>query len=167
MPRRLPRFSLKLAVAFFCTFAALIAQDPADFMTPKVLHVGDRLACRCGGCAFTVGSCSMLHCEYSDPMRRRIAGMLGQGMGEDAIVASIVREEGVVALSTPPSSGWGLLGWFMPAFALIAGFFVYTRWLRRNKVSPVPMTDNDRAMIDRYRAQIDREFGDDDQEHVK
>lgn len=154
----------KLAVIFFCTIAAVVAQDPTSFMTPGVLRVGEKLACQCGGCRNSVGTCPMLHCSYSDPMRRRISEMLTQGMSESSVLQSIVKQDGVVALVAPPAVGWGLFTWIMPAIALLLGFFVYTRWVRRNRQQPVPLTDTDKAMIEKYRAQIDREFP--DEEHA-
>lgn len=160
MPRRLPRYSPKLAVAFFLALAALVAQDPTEYLTPNVLRVGEKLACRCGGCRNTVGNCPMLHCESADPMRRRIAKLQSQGMPDDAVVASIVKQEGIVALASPPGTGFGLFTWVMPGIALLIGFFFYSRWVRRNRQQPVPVTAADQAIMDRYRAQMDRELED-------
>jgi cytochrome c-type biogenesis protein CcmH/NrfF len=158
LPRRLRRFSPKLAVVFCLCLAALFAQDPAAEFSPSVLKVGSKLACRCSGCRNTIGDCPMLHCESASPMRQRIARMQGQGMNDDAIVAAIVKQEGVVALASPPATGFGLFTWVMPGIALVLGFFVYQRWVRRNQKAPAPLTTEDQAMIDRYRTQIDREL---------
>jgi cytochrome c-type biogenesis protein CcmH/NrfF len=165
LPRRTQRYSPKLAVAFFLALAALIAkdviaQDPTTYLTQNVLRVGEKLACRCGGCRNTVGNCPMLHCEFADPMRRRIAQMQTQGMPDSAVLAAIVKQEGVVALASPPGTGFGLFTWVMPGIALILGFFVYSRWVKRNRQKPVPVTEADRALIEKYRTQIDRDFED-------
>lgn len=155
----LRRSNLKLAAAFFIALAASVAQDPTSYLTPDVLRVGDRLACRCGTCRNTVGTCPMLHCSSSDPMRRRIYQMKRAGMSDDAVINSIVREEGVVALSSPPASNLGgLITWIMPAVVLLIGFFIYSFYVRRNKKDPEPLSTYDRAVIDRFRAQIDREL---------
>jgi cytochrome c-type biogenesis protein CcmH len=100
----------------------------------------------------------MLHCESADPMRRRIAGMQSQGMTDAAIIGAIVKQDGVVALASPPATGFGLFTWVMPGVALIVGFFVYSRWVRRNRREPVPLSAEDQAILDRYRAQIDRDL---------
>jgi len=159
LPLRLhPRYSLKLVLAFFGVIAALMAQDPSSYLTASVLRVGAKLACRCGGCRNTIGTCPMLRCDSADPMRRRIAEMQRRGMSDDAIIAAIVREQGAVALASPPATGFGLLTWVMPGVALLTGFFVYSWFVRRNRRPPAALTSEDRALIDRYRTQIDREL---------
>jgi len=153
------RCNLKLAFAFFAAIAALIAQDPASYLTPDVLRVGDKLACRCGGCRNTVGNCPMLHCSSADPMRRRIYEMKNRGMADDEIVNAIVREQGVVALSSPPAASLGgLITWLTPAAVLLIGFAVYSSYVRRNRQAPQPLTPVDEAMLERFRSQIDREL---------
>ena len=150
----------KLLIAFFAIIAALAAQDATSYLTPDVTRVGSRLACRCGGCRNTVGNCPMLHCSSADPLRHRIYEMKKRGMSDDGIVDTIVREEGVVALSSPPAGSiGGLITWFMPALILLVGFFIYSSYVRRNRQKPEPLSPVDQAMIDRFRNQIDRELG--------
>lgn len=85
--------------------------------------------------------------------------MKAQGTSDDAIVSSIVREEGVVALAAPPTNSFGgFITWMMPAIALIVGFFVYSWYVRRNRRAPEPISAVDQANIDRFRAQMDREL---------
>ena len=103
----------------------------------------------------------MLRCDFSSPMRKRIYDMQQVGMTDDAIVNRIVREEGVVALSSPPASSFGgLITWMMPAVALLIGFFIYSFYVRRNRKDPEPLSSFDRAVIDRFKDQIDRELDD-------
>lgn len=157
---RLRRFNLKLFFAFFAVLGAVVAQDPSSYQTPDVLRVGSRLACRCGGCRNTVGDCPMMRCSYSSPMRQRIHEMKMQGASDNSIVNNIVREEGVVALATPPSDSLGgFVTWVMPAVALILGFLVYSWYVRRNQKAPEPISASDEANINRFRAQMDRELG--------
>ena len=123
------------------------------------MRVGERLACRCGGCRNTIGNCPMLHCDSADPMRRRLYAMKARGMSDNDIVNAIVREQGVVALSSPPAESFGgLITWIMPAIILAIGFFVYSSYVRRNRKAPEPLTAADQALIDRFRTQIDRDL---------
>jgi cytochrome c-type biogenesis protein CcmH/NrfF len=159
---RNPRlFSPKILLAFFGVFTVVYAQDPTSYLTPDVLRVGSRLACRCAGCRNTVGDCPMLHCGSSDPTRRRIFEMQKQGMSDDAIVNTFVKEEGIVALATPPTHGLGpIITWIGPGVALLLGFFVYSWYVRRNRKQPDQLMPVDQAVLDRFKAQIDRELDD-------
>ncbi len=103
----------------------------------------------------------MLHCGSADPKRHQIYNLKQTGMSDDAIVGQIVREEGIVALATPPSEGIGpIVTWVMPGVVLLIGFFIYTRWVRRNQQTPAPLSPTDEATLDRFRKQIDSELED-------
>lgn len=156
MLARLQRSNLKLIAAFFLALATLLAQDITNYLTPDVARVGMRLACRCGGCKNTVGDCPMLHCGSADPKRRRIFEMKQRGISDDEIVNTIVREEGVAALSGPLHHE--LFVWMMPGIALLIGFFIYSAYVRRNRKTAAPLTPVDEALIDRFRPQIDSEL---------
>ncbi len=156
MLARLQRSNLKLVAAFSLALASLLAQDITNYLTPDVARVGMRLACRCGGCKNTVGDCPMLHCGSADPKRRRIFEMKQRGIGDDEIVNTIVREEGVVALSGPLHHE--LFVWMMPGIALLIGFLFYSAYVRRNRKAAAPLTPLDEALIDRFRPQIDSEL---------
>jgi cytochrome c-type biogenesis protein CcmH/NrfF len=159
LPQRPRRFSLKLVAAFLFAVAVLIAQDPTSYLTPDVTRVGNKLACRCGGCRNTVGTCPMLRCDSADPLRRRIHSMQAKGMSDADIVNTIVREQGIVALASPPGEGLGpIITWVMPGVALLIGFLIWSQYVRRNRKQPEPLTPADQAVIDRFRAQIDREL---------
>ena len=136
-------------------------------MNANVLRVGEKLACRCGTCRNTVATCPMLRCESSDPMRQRIARMQSQGMGDQAIIKQIVQEDGVVALASPPATGFGLFTWVMPGIALAIGFLIYSSYVRRNRKQPDPITPADQAMIERFRGQMDRELDGTPEEEAK
>src|SRR5207248_5280849 len=48
--------------------------------------------------------------------------------------------------------------WIMPAVMLLIGFFIYSSYVRRNRKAPEQLSDADKAVIDRFRNQIDREL---------
>jgi cytochrome c-type biogenesis protein CcmH/NrfF len=158
---RNPRlFTLKLVIAFSVVLSAVFAQDMTAFLTPDVIRVGSRLSCPCGTCRNTVGDCPMLHCICSEK-RKRIFDMKQQGMSDDAIVNTFVKEEGIVTLAAPPGHGLGpIITWIGPGIALLLGFFVYSWYVRRNSKQPEPLMPVDQAVLDRFRVQIDRELDD-------
>jgi cytochrome c-type biogenesis protein CcmH/NrfF len=103
----------------------------------------------------------MLRCHYTEPMRARIKAMQEAGKTDKEIVDTIVQQEGVVALAAPPGEGWGLFTWMMPGIALLAGFSFYSWWVRRNRQrETAPVNEADRAVLDRFRDQIESELGD-------
>jgi cytochrome c-type biogenesis protein CcmH/NrfF len=94
-------------------------------------------------------------------MRQRIYGMKKAGMSDDAVVNSIVREEGAVALAAPSTGSFGgVITWVMPGAALLAGFFIYSFYVRRNRKEPEPLSSFDRAVMDRFKDQIDEALDD-------
>jgi cytochrome c-type biogenesis protein CcmH/NrfF len=156
----LRQWNLKLLAAFLFALVCIWAQDPTSLLTPGVMRVGEKLACRCGTCRNTVANCPMLRCHYTEPMRTRIKAMQDEGKSDKDIVDMIVQQEGVVALAAPPGSGWGLFTWVMPGLALVAGFGLYSWWVRRNRQpEQAPVTEGDRAVLNRFRDQIESELG--------
>jgi cytochrome c-type biogenesis protein CcmH/NrfF len=104
----------------------------------------------------------MLRCGYTEPMRAHIKQLQDNGASDEAIINTIVREQGVVALAAPPAEGWGLFTWLMPGIALVGGFLVYSWWVRRNRREPQTVSEGDRAVLDRFRDQIESELGEPD-----
>ncbi len=156
MPLKLRQSKFRTLALLFVSVAALVAQDPSSYLTPDVSRVGERLACRCGGCRNTVGNCPMIKCGSADPKRQRIHEMKSQGMSDDAIVNTFVKEEGVVALSAPPSGSLGgLITWVMPGVMLLVGFFIYLKYIRGKQQKPAPLTVADQELIERYRSHMD------------
>lgn len=166
MPVRLRRFNLRLVVAFLLGLAALVAQD-ASYLSSDVIRVGGKLACRCGGCRNTVGDCPMLRCSSADPLRHRIYNLKAKGTSDGDIVNEIVREQGIVALASPPGQGLGpILTWVMPGIVLAIGFLIYSVFVRRIRTRAEPLTAADESLIERYRSQMERELDEDGPAHV-
>jgi cytochrome c-type biogenesis protein CcmH/NrfF len=156
------QLNLKLLFAFFAVLAITLAQD-ASFLSPDVIRVGSRLACRCGGCRNSVGDCPMVRCGSADPLRHRIYESKAKGMSDDAIVDAIVQQEGIVALVSPPAQGLGpIVTWVMPGLVLVIGFFIYSTFVRRHRKEPAPLTEKDQNLINRFKQQIDNELGEND-----
>jgi cytochrome c-type biogenesis protein CcmH len=114
-----------LAMLYIAT-AAAIASAPAT-----VQEVSEGLTCQCG-CGLTVANCNHPQCEFSVPVRERIAAMIGRGMGRPEIIGYFRGKYGEKILSAPTTEGFNLLAWVMPFAALIAGggiiVFAVSRW---------------------------------------
>jgi cytochrome c-type biogenesis protein CcmH/NrfF len=139
--------------------AVSLAQSPVDLVTPEIRRVGEKLACKCGSCASTVGSCPMLECHYSHPARQKIETMQKQGTPDDAIIAAFIKQEGISALAAPPAEGFSLVGWLMPFAAILFGLALIWLYIRRYRkpaaVTPAPAPS---AVDERYRDRIEKEL---------
>ena len=150
---------MKASLLFLVVSAVCLAQTGTEVMTPEVRRVGDKLACLCGICNNTVGTCPMLRCEHSYPARQRIANALAIGKSDDQIVKAEVKMFGLRALSGPPSEGFSLLAWVMPMIALAIGLGVVALVFKQIRPRPAaagaPEIDHD--VLDRYHDQIEKE----------
>jgi cytochrome c-type biogenesis protein CcmH len=149
------RYRSKILLALLTGIS--LAQSPVDLVTPEIRRVGDKLACKCGSCASTVGSCPMLQCHYAHPARQKIADAQKAGTPDDAIIAAFVKQEGIAALAAPPTEGFSLLGWLMPFIAIVLGLgliWLYIKRFRKPMVATVPAAPQD----ERYRQRIEKEM---------
>ena len=91
----------------------------------KYLFLETQLKCNCG-CGLDVHSCQyQMQCGTSPAWSNRIRTELEQGMDEDAILAGFVTEFGPQVLMSPPAEGFNLVGYLLPALAIVtAGMFV-------------------------------------------
>lgn len=128
-------------------------------LDPNVRRVGEKLACLCGGCKNSVGSCPMLGCHYATPKREQIRKALLEGKTDQQIVDAAVKEEGLQALVTPPAEGFNLLAWVMPfvmiGLGLLAiGFFIKHMNAKRVAAGAPELHSEE---LDRYHDQIEKE----------
>jgi cytochrome c-type biogenesis protein CcmH len=114
-----------------------IAQNPMDFVSPEIRRVGMKLACLCGSCRNSVGDCSMIACGYAFPAKQKIKQLQTMGASDQNIIGRFVKEQGLKALVEPEATGFGLLGWLMPGFALLLGLIALGIYLKRFR-APLP-----------------------------
>ncbi len=140
-------------------FVGLCFTQAADIIPPDVRRIGSQLACLCTTCRNTVGDCTMLECHYSKPARTKIAAMLGTGASDDAIVSSFVKEQGVQALSVPPSEGFNSLLSWAPWLAGGMGLLAIAWFINRNRPKPASeLPEIDQAMVEKYRETIEKDL---------
>jgi cytochrome c-type biogenesis protein CcmH/NrfF len=86
----------------------------------EYLAVEQSLKCNCG-CGLDVHSCQyQMQCGTSPEWSERIRTELEAGLTPEAIRASFVAEFGPTVLMSPPAEGFNLVGYFLPALAIIS-----------------------------------------------
>jgi cytochrome c-type biogenesis protein CcmH/NrfF len=140
--------------------AVCLAQSSSELLTPEIKRVGERLACLCGTCKNTVGDCPMLECHYTKPARQKIAAMQKSGSGDEQIVQSFIAEQGLQALSAPPTSGFSAVAWIMPWVAIGLGLCAIYLFIRRfhPKRATEAAPDIDPDALARYHAHIEKDL---------
>lgn len=102
---------------------AQIQQSPGHYhegeLGQKYLRLEQSLKCNCG-CGLDVHSCQFqMQCGTSPAWSERIRRDLEAGLTPEAIQASFVEEYGPTVLMAPPAEGFNLLGYLLPAFAIV------------------------------------------------
>jgi len=148
------------AALLFVLVGVCLPQTASQLVTPEIRRVGDKLACKCGSCNNSVGTCPMIGCHYSSPARERIASMQKAGVPDENIINTLVKEMGVVALAVPPAEGFNLLAWVMPfvgiGIGLIGLAFYFKRFRRPAPAGSAP----EPAIDEKYRQRIESEMAD-------
>ena len=144
-----------VAVALFLVVGALcLGESGQDVWGPDVRRVGVRLACLCKTCVETVGTCPMLQCHYSSPARQRIQQMAKLGISDDQMVAVFVKENGIQALSVPPTEGFNAMVWIMPWAAAALGLGAIAWYVKRHS-KPAPLETLPAGTMEKYHTQLD------------
>ena len=144
---------LILLSAAFC-----LAQTGSEMVTPEIRRVGEKLACLCKSCTNTVGNCPMLQCHYTHPAREKIAAMQAQGMSDQQIIDSFVKERGLQTLAVPPAEGFNTLAWVTPFIAITFGIFAIWLWIRRNRKPVPPGVAVPADQLSRYQEEIEKDL---------
>ena len=136
---------------------AVVAMAQDSMVSPAVRRVGEKLACLCGACKNTVGTCDMMGCHYTAPKREQIASLLAKGQSDDVIIDSIVKEVGLKALSEPPSTGFNAMALLMP-FVMIGVGLAAIYWFIQRSRKQVLVNVTAPAVADRYQAMAEKEI---------
>ena len=139
---------------FLLVTAICVGESAMDVFGPDVRRVGTRLACLCKTCVDTVGTCPMLQCHYSSPARQRIAQMAKLGISDDQIVDVFVKENGIQALSIPPSEGFNAMVWIMPWLAAALGLGAIV-WYVRHHSKPQPVVELPTGTMAKFHQEMD------------
>jgi len=133
----------------------------------KLLVLESGLKCDCG-CGLDVHSCQFqMQCGTSPAWSLRIRRALEQGETVEAIEASFVADFGKTVLMAPPPEGFNLLGYLLPAMAIMSAGMLVGLLARGNGIKAtaatanVRVTDEDEARLRAALERIDREEGPD------
>jgi len=106
------------------------------------------LACLCG-CGTTVKTCPHDSCSFAVPIRKEIHSMIDSGLTRKDIIAKLVSTRGEALLAAPTFSGFNIMAWVTPFFAiLLVGYFVVVlvrNWSAGRKVSTAPVPSGVRS----------------------
>ena len=103
---------------------AQIQQSPGHYhegeFGEQFLLLEQSFKCNCG-CGLDVHSCQFqMQCGTSPDWSQRIRRDLEAGLTPEAIQASFVAEFGPTVLMAPPPEGFNLVGYFLPALAIVS-----------------------------------------------
>jgi cytochrome c-type biogenesis protein CcmH/NrfF len=102
----------------------------------KYLLIEQRLKCNCG-CGLDVHTCQFqMQCEVSPAWSTRIRTSLEAGQTQEAIEASFVADFGPAVLMSPPPEGFNLVGYFLPALAIVTAGMLVGLVIRRGAGRP-------------------------------
>ncbi len=92
----------------------------------KLLLLETALKCQCGSCALDVHTCQFqMQCGTSPVWSVRIREALEAGQDVEVIQAGFVADFGGAVLMSPPAEGFNLVGYLLPAVAILtAGMLV-------------------------------------------
>lgn len=119
------------------------------------LLIERNIRCNCG-CNLDVHSCQFqMQCGISPGWSERIRQSLEAGQSREAIEASFVADFGRTVLMTPPAEGFNLVGYFLPAVAIITAGMLIGLVVRRGasyRPGLAPVTDLDDEDAERLRS---------------
>lgn len=150
-----------LAIAVVCV--GFMGAEPN--VDARFSDLGHKLMCKCG-CNQILLECNHVGCSYSTKMREQLmAGLTGKPGGpgdlssggisanDQMILDGFVQEYGATVLAAPTTSGFNIVAWIMPFFALVAGIGLVTVIVRKWKfrVAPVGVQNLSSTEMDDFR----------------
>lgn len=96
--------------------------------------------------------------EAAQNIRAQVREALAQGHAAEKILNAFIAKYGERILAKPTKEGFNLLGWILPAVALIVGGWVLWRFLRRHaKIVAKPQLASDDSS-DPYVQRLEQEL---------
>lgn len=132
----------------------------------KLLIIETALRCNCS-CGLDVHSCQFqMQCGVSPGWSERIRRELQAGQDVEAIKAGFVADFGMPVLMSPPAEGFNLLGYLLPAVAIVTAGMLVGLVARggttHRELAPVAqLSDEDSERLRAAMRRLDQEEGPD------
>ncbi len=110
--------------------------------TDRAKVLGEKLMCMCG-CGQILTQCNHLNCPSSGPMLKELDQHVSGTESDDLIVQDFVQKYGVTVLSSPPSTGFNSIAWYIPGVAFVLGLgivIVLIRMWRQRDIARLATT---------------------------
>ncbi|MEM7416726.1 MAG: cytochrome c-type biogenesis protein CcmH [Gemmatimonadota bacterium] len=120
----------------------------------KLMLIETDLKCNCG-CGLDVHTCQFsMQCGTSPAWTRRIVESLEAGETPEAIRASFVADYGTQVLMLPPAEGFNILGYILPAIAIVSASMLIGMFIRGRDTTAAltPVTELSDEDAERLRA---------------
>jgi cytochrome c-type biogenesis protein CcmH/NrfF len=131
---RLKYILQSLALVVICV--GLMGASPSQ--ETRFNDLGHQLMCKCG-CNQILLECNHVGCSYSTKMRDQLTAALQRGEADGLILDGFVQEYGSTVLAAPTTTGFNIVAWIMPFFALVAGLTLVTVVVRKWKFNVAPV----------------------------
>jgi cytochrome c-type biogenesis protein CcmH/NrfF len=118
-----------LFAAFVGLASAMIPLHVDAQKTDRAKALGVKLMCMCG-CGQILTQCNHINCPSSGPMLKELDAHVAKGEADDLIVQDFVQEYGEKVLSTPPSTGFNSIAWYIPGVAFVLGLAIVVVLIR-------------------------------------
>ena len=126
----------------------------------RVERLGHQMMCVCG-CNQILLECNHVGCAYSTRMRDELVAAVNRGESDNVVLQSFIQNYGTTVLSTPTKSGFSLIAWIMPYFALVLGILLVVFVVRAWRHRPLPVENATAPVrgdeLQRFRDQARRE----------
>jgi cytochrome c-type biogenesis protein CcmH/NrfF len=124
------RRHLALVCAVFVGLASAIIPLHVDAQkTDRAKSLGTQLMCMCG-CGQILTQCNHINCPSSGPMLKELDAHVAKGEADNLIIQDFVQEYGEKVLSSPPSTGFNSIAWYIPGVAFVLGFAIVVVLIR-------------------------------------
>ncbi|HVA93709.1 MAG TPA: cytochrome c-type biogenesis protein CcmH [Candidatus Dormibacteraeota bacterium] len=169
------RHRLAIICAVFVGIACAMVPLHVDAQkTERAKQLGGKLMCMCG-CGQILTQCNHIDCPSSGPMLKELDAHIAKGESDSLIIQDFVQEYGEKVLSSPPTTGFNAIAWYIPGVAFVLGLgiviVVIRMWRQRDiarlasasgapPVAATAASDFHDIQMDRARKQVERETED-------